>query len=337
MPVHFLKTLLLFSKSDVIPILGPSLAVAMVLAGPTDIYSFIMGFAWLELHLLTFEVRSTLDRPLPEPLSDILTQIKNQITGLEEDRLSKPDRPIAAGRLTVFWAQRLYILVGILSVVWSVYHGLLLCSTIYMIAIVCYNELQMSRHWFFKSFLGAIGYAVYCWGTTSIFDHGNALSVTSIVAITCSFLLHVTTGHAQDFRDLSGDAAIGRVTLPMLLPPALARWSLSASIILWTTALAALWLPPPPVIALLAALASVTSMRFVKNIAARDDIHREKLDGKAYWWYNMWLITAHMLPLFTPVVDPLALLPPGPLSLQAAKPIWESLFLSPSPSPSSSR
>jgi hypothetical protein len=28
----------------------------MVLAGPTDITAFVLGFVWLELHLLTFEV-----------------------------------------------------------------------------------------------------------------------------------------------------------------------------------------------------------------------------------------------------------------------------------------
>ncbi|KAJ7068599.1 UbiA prenyltransferase family [Mycena amicta] len=280
MLVHFLKTVALFSKSDVVPILGPSLAVAMVLVGSTDLFSFIMGFVWLELHLLTFE-------------------IKNQITGLEEDRLSKPYRPIAAGRLAVSSAQRLYILVGVCAVAWSAYHGLVLCSAIYMLAIVCYNEFALSRHWFLKSFLGAIGYASYCWGTTSIFDHGNALSTTSIIAIACSFLLHITTGHAQDFRDLAGDAAIGRLTLPMLLSPCLARRSLAFLLALWTCALTLLWSPPLLVVLLLALLASAASLRFIHNTAADADADA---DRAAYWWYNMWLITAHMLPLFTPRV-----------------------------------
>ncbi|KAJ7222191.1 UbiA prenyltransferase family-domain-containing protein [Mycena pura] len=274
MPLHFFKTILLFSKSDLVPILGPSLAVAMVLAGPTDIISFITGFFWLELHLLTFE-------------------IKNQIVGVEEDRLSKPYRPVAAGRLCVSAAQRLYVVVGVCAFAWSVYLGLALCSAVYMVAIYCYNEGGMSRHWFLKSFLGSIGYVCYCWGTTTIFDHGNPLSTVSVTAIAMSGLLHVTTGHAQDFRDLEGDAAIGRKTLPMLLPSSLARWSLALLLATWTSALVRLWAPPAPAALALAlfALAAVTALVRANSVAA---------DRAAYWWYNMWLITAHFLPLFTP-------------------------------------
>jgi 4-hydroxybenzoate polyprenyltransferase len=88
---------------------------------------------------------------------------------VEEDRLSKPSRPIVAGRLSVDAAQKLYLFVGVLSLAWSVYHGLLICSAVYMLAMYCHNEGGMSRNWFLKSFLGAIGYVCYCWGTTIIF------------------------------------------------------------------------------------------------------------------------------------------------------------------------
>ncbi|KAJ7640639.1 UbiA prenyltransferase family-domain-containing protein [Mycena rosella] len=221
----FPKTIFLFSQSDIVPILGPSLAVSMVLVGPTDPTAFICGFLWLELHLLTFE-------------------IKNQMIGLEEDRLSKPNRPIVSGRISLESAQILYLCVGVLSFLYSVYHGVVLCTAIYMVAIYCYNERGMARNWFLKSFLGSLGYVCYCWGTTIIFDHGNDLSRTSVIAIAISGLVHTTTGHAQDFRDRFGDAAIGRKTLAILLP---------------------------------------------RDLPA---------DRKSYWWYNMWLITAHFLPIF---------------------------------------
>ncbi|KAK6985209.1 integral membrane protein [Favolaschia claudopus] len=244
----------------------------MVLAGPTDLLSFLMGFVWLELHLLTFE-------------------IKNQITGLEEDRLSKPSRPIAAGRIAVPAAQRLYICVGALSLAWSAFHGLLVCSAVYMVAIVCYNECGLSRHWFLKSFLGSIGYVCYCWGTTVIFDHGHPLSNISIAAIAISGLLHTTTGHAQDFRDRFGDAAIGRKTLPLILPPCLVRWSLALLMVVWTAFLVFLWAPPYGVSMLFAALCLTSGARFIRD-------HSVEADRKSYCYYNMWLMTAHLLPGF---------------------------------------
>ncbi|KAJ7136504.1 UbiA prenyltransferase family [Mycena crocata] len=270
---NFFMTILLFSQSDAAPILGPSLAVALVLAGPTDLMAFINGFLWLELHLLTFE-------------------IKNQIIGLEEDRLSKPDRPIAAGRLSIPTAQKLYLLSGALSFACSVFHGVKLCSAVYLVAIFCYNEGGLSRHWFLKSLLGAIGYVCYCWGTTIIFDHGNRLSAVSIVAIAMSGLIHTTTGHAQDFRDRPGDAAIGRKTLPLLLPPRLARWSLAVLITTWTVALIRLWAPPPPVSLVFALLCLTSAVKFIRH----DSVEKDRI---SYWWYNMWLITAHLLPIFT--------------------------------------
>ncbi|KAJ6583781.1 UbiA prenyltransferase family-domain-containing protein [Mycena sp. CBHHK59/15] len=294
MSVDFATSVFLFSQSDIIPILGPSLAVSMVLAGPTDIIAFIQGFVWLELHLLTFEAR---DPPFFDIRLRALYPDKESgrlsiyIVGLEEDRLAKPNRPIVCGKISAGAAHRLYLVVGALSLAYSVYHGVTLCSAVYMLAIWCYNEGGMSRHWFLKSFLGSIGYVCYCWGTTILLDHGNALSETSITAIAVSGLLHTTTGHAQDFRDRVGDASVGRLTLPLLLPPWLARWSLTALLAAWTAALARLWAPPLAAALVLAALGGIAAAKFVLD-------HSVESDRNSYWWYNMWLITAHLLPVF---------------------------------------
>ncbi|KAJ7126383.1 UbiA prenyltransferase family [Mycena crocata] len=277
MLLDFPKTIFLFSQSDIVPILGPSLAVSLVLAGPTDFAAFIMGFTWLELHLLTFE-------------------IKNQMIGVEEDRLAKPNRPIVSGRISMDAAQTLYLVLGVISVLYSVYHHVLLCSIVYMVAIYCYNEGGMSRNWFLKSLLGAMGYVCYCWGTTIIFDHGHNLSQTSVVAIAMSGLIHTTTGHAQDFRDRFGDASIGRKTLPILLPPGLARWSLMALVAGWTAGLIYLWNPPCLVTLLFTVLCCISTVKFVLD-------HSVEADRVSYWWYNMWLITAHSLPVFKRIAE----------------------------------
>ncbi|KAF7314811.1 Integral membrane protein [Mycena kentingensis (nom. inval.)] len=109
-------------------------------------------------------------------------------------------------------------------------------------------------------------------------------------------MIHLTTGHAQDFRDVSGDRAVKRKTLPMLLPSPVARWSLAWLLLLWSQILTTVWAPPFWMNMVLFSLAAATGVRFIR---AAKPYPREAADAAAYWWYNMWLVTAHVLPLFT--------------------------------------
>ncbi|KAJ7443007.1 UbiA prenyltransferase family [Mycena latifolia] len=267
-----LHTGFLFNQYDIISTIGPVIVVGSVLAGVPDLKSFLHGLVWQELHLIAFE-------------------IQNQITGLEEDKLSKPTRPLVSGRLTVQTAQKIYLVLIVLSLLNSASHGILACSLLHLVSMFAYNEAGLSRYWAFKSFLGSMGYVCYCWGMTVIFDHGRPLSRTSIIAVVLSGLIFTTTGHAQDFRDRDGDAAIGRKTLAIVLPQPFARWSLMALMLGWTAGLVYLWGPPVVVSVVFFALAAYTTVNFVRD-------YSQEADRVSYWWYNIWLIVAHMLPLF---------------------------------------
>ncbi|KAI5826900.1 hypothetical protein K523DRAFT_322570 [Schizophyllum commune Tattone D] len=262
----------LFSKSDIVPILGPALSMSMVLAGPTDLVAFLEGFAWTELHLMAFET-------------------KNQIVGLDEDKLAKPHRPIPSGRISPEATQTLYLCLIVASLLMSVRHGLLTPSLIYFAAIIAYNEFGLARNWVAKSALSAIGYICYCWGMSVCFDHDRPLSSLSMTALVMTGAIFATTGQAQDFRDREGDAAIGRKTLALILPQGVGRWSLAALLYAWTTALVWFWLPPAGFSLLLYVLATAATYLFVTD-------YTEESDRRAYWWYNMWLISCHALPIF---------------------------------------
>jgi hypothetical protein len=156
----------------------------MALAGPTDWSSFLMAFIWLELHLLAFDAsdhRTYLDIHFLTSLLQIKNQVCSllpchcvtcslleQMIGVEEDKICKPDRPFPSGRMTLACGQSLYLAIVSLAIALSVYHGLTNVSLIYMLAIWLYNENGLSAHPLLKSPLGAVGYMCYCWGSTYI-------------------------------------------------------------------------------------------------------------------------------------------------------------------------
>lgn len=108
---------------------------------------------------------------------------------------------------------------------------------------------------------------------------------------------------------MAGDAVIGRKTLPMLLPRALARWGIGILLLTWSTILVAFWDLPAGAALVLYGLAGYTACSFVKS-------NSQDKDHEACWWYNvsnkqyrlrlrarlttaqMWFTACLALPLF---------------------------------------
>lgn len=88
--------------------------------------------------------------------------------GIEEDRLCKPYRPFASGRIPLEHGQSLYLFVVSLAAAVSLYNGLILVSLAYMLAITHYNEGGWVKGPIAKNAFGAFGFMCYCWGTTYI-------------------------------------------------------------------------------------------------------------------------------------------------------------------------
>lgn len=117
-------------------------------------------------------------------------------------------------------------------------------------------------------------------------------------------------GHAQDFRDRSGDALLGRKTIPIILTQGVARWSLLLFMLAFTYGLILLWEPPALIAAGFILVCIITTVKFVAN-------YSEEEDRKSFRWYEashifsilnvsgltyplrqIWLICAHILPIF---------------------------------------
>lgn len=265
-------TLYLFSESNIVGVLCPAIAMGVALVGMPDAAAFLEGFVWLELHLLAFE-------------------IMNQVTGIEEDKISKPHRPIPSGRISPSSARALYVCVVTAALLGSARHGIAPLSIAYVLAITVYNEGGLARFWFLKSALGGLGYVTFCWGTAICFGNDEPLTRRAIWAVACEALIFLTTGHAQDFRDRDGDKAIGRGTLALLLPQSFARWSLSALLLAWSTVLWCFWVPPVACIIIVYGLAGATATSFLVD-------YSQDADQRSYGLYNLWLVSCNVLPLF---------------------------------------
>ncbi|KAL1663205.1 UbiA prenyltransferase family-domain-containing protein, partial [Schizophyllum commune] len=254
----------LFTEADLTAVVMPVLVMSFVLSEWTDISAFLVGLLWMFSHLVGFE-------------------IGNQIVGQDEDKLSKPRRPIPSGRITTERARTLYYGVLAFSVLLSWRLGLLRLSIIYFTGVIAYNEGRCARWWWSKSIMGACGYFIYTWGLLTCMAHGNLPSKSATQALLTTGLIFATTGQAQDFRDREGDAAIGRKTLPIVLPQGLARWSLAVLLFAWTAGLTYLWHSPFLMSALVYALAGAAAVGFTSD-------YSEKADRRSYWWYNVIFI-----------------------------------------------
>jgi hypothetical protein len=110
---------------------------------------------------------------------------------------------------------------------------------------------------------------------------GDALDSTAMMSILCSAAVISTTIQAQDFADVVGDKAIGRLTMPIHFPE-LSRVITLMGIVAWSIYLARLWH--------LGTISSLGFITFGTWIGARFYLQRtEKADTYSYALYNVSL------------------------------------------------
>ena len=155
----------------------------------------------------------------------------NQIVGVDEDRLNKPDRPIPAGFITLNGAWYRFILANLMFPAVAYYLGgssLVIWAVSWQALSIAYNFGGLDQHWFGKNIIfitfGSIVQTVPAWLLA------QPLSVLAWqwilgIAIGCGVTLHL-----QDFRDVEGDRAIGRVTLPVQIGLKASRWLMALCI-----------------------------------------------------------------------------------------------------------
>lgn len=160
--------------------------------------------------------------------------LSNQIVGVEEDRINKPDRPIVTGLFSLHGAWiRLAIGMFIFPVTAFLIGGSrLICLAIaWQLILVIYNFGGMHQHWLTKN----LGFITA--GTFVLLAAAYEIAQPNDLAPALGFILLISilfgvTLNLQDFRDEEGDRKAKRITLPIALGSIQARIVVAISILL---------------------------------------------------------------------------------------------------------
>ncbi|RAH68431.1 UbiA family prenyltransferase [Aspergillus aculeatinus CBS 121060] len=157
-------------------------------------------------------------------------------SAISEDRINKPWRPLSAGRITPHQAKVLiYCMYPAIFAISGTMGGVAPCL-LEAISCLWYNEWNGASSPLLKNLLNGIGFACFFAGPLEVATNSSVLS-DDMKAFKWLLVLAgaiTTTVHAQDFRDIDGDRATGRRTVPLLIGDGNARSALAVGIIAWT-------------------------------------------------------------------------------------------------------
>lgn len=172
--------------------------------------SFAFGFVYFWLYIYSF-------------------CIANQLTGIEEDRINKPYRPLPSGLVSISGARIRWAIVSLLFCVTGACLGVARWAVLWVAVTIALTFVGLARLWWFKNpvamSLGTIAQLAAAWEivTPSSPNSWRWILATSVWAgLTVSI---------QDFRDTAGDRANHRRTLPVILGDTRARWIVALA---WT-------------------------------------------------------------------------------------------------------
>ncbi|THH28542.1 hypothetical protein EUX98_g5644 [Antrodiella citrinella] len=257
------ETLHLFVKSDYKTTVVPITLFAIAAAPDLQLAHTHHTLAWVWIHILQFDV-------------------SNQIVGVEEDRQNKADRPIPAGRISMEEATVLRWVLVPICLLYSLSYGIetLWASIFLSMLTVFYNELGAHAGvWVLRNCTNALGYASFEMGATLIASGRQKLDTTALLSIIISAGILATTYQAQDMKDIHGDRAIGRHTLPIVLPK-VARPSILIGLAVWSLGLAVLWKLDVITALLFMSIGLFTGCRFFLRKSIPDD-------QISFYWYNV--------------------------------------------------
>ncbi|KAH9988177.1 UbiA prenyltransferase family [Russula vinacea] len=266
---YHLHTALLFTWTDYKTIFFPITVFACATAPARSCSSLLWCCVWVWFHQL-------------------MCNVSNQACSREEDKVNHPWRPLPSGRISEPQALALrWAIVACCVSLSSLYDPELVRTTLGLAAVTfAYDELGGASNVVGKALCAAGGYISFEVGATTIIGVMDFVSVTSVII---SGILIFTAIQAQDFPDVEGDKAVGRMTFPIYAPE-LSRILTLFATIAWSVFLSWFWQVGPISTALFTSFGIHVGLRYYcwRTLEA---------DRKSYLIFNVWLMAAHVLPL----------------------------------------
>ncbi|KAK0478768.1 UbiA prenyltransferase family [Armillaria novae-zelandiae] len=265
------RTLFLFTYTDYKTIFLPITLFACAAAPVQHVTLLFYGMAWTWLHQLHIDV-------------------SNQYRSVAEDAINRPWRPLPSNRLTDQQASYLRYALPPVCLFFSIAGGrdVVFASIVLSIAFVLYDDFGLAGHWIGKNIMNCIGYLGFEYGATKIMAGSTTLRPEARLSLLMSGLIILTTIHAQDFPDVEGDKAMGRITLP-LYAPLFSRLLVCIGVPMWSIILSFTWDISPGKRILLICFAIFVAWRFYRYKTA-------SREATSYVFYNIWLFAVHTLP-----------------------------------------
>lgn len=219
--------------------------------------------------------------------------LSNQITGIDEDLLNKPDRPITSGSVSYNGAQFRYAIGLVLFSLVGWWFGVVEWALLWQVCFILHNEGGWSKHWLGKNFImgvGTIAELAAAWQLVAPISPDGWRWILVMGGAVASL------AHLQDLRDIEGDLANGRNTFPIVFGKIATRVVLCVGFVLVTLAIHLLLMVPAGntwnvILSDIAVVALSTTIvaRIIFCRSTRGDHHTYML---LTYWYCLVLGTA---------------------------------------------
>jgi 4-hydroxybenzoate polyprenyltransferase len=140
--------------------------------------------------------------------------VSNQARGVTEDRLNKPHRPLVTGLISVPGAYRRFWVGMAVYTVLGWLFGVLEWVALWQSVVLLHNFAGIAKRWYSKNLAIGVGGIVMLAAAWQIVAPIGAVGWRWILVVISTFIAAISL---QDLRDIAGDRATGRRTLPLVI------------------------------------------------------------------------------------------------------------------------